>query len=497
MKLSSSLARPLSSRLSSTCSRHASSLYAVKPTTTTYWCGNIVFGNKQVAAGSVDVKQGVITGLHPGESYRDAKFRAQPEHLIDLGEVYCLMPGLIDVHTHISALGRDWEGYETATAAAAAGGITTLMSMPLNSLPPTVNVEALHLEKQAANDAHLFVDVGLWGGILPNSFDDLPRLLDSPFIFGIKAFLAPLPPTAGYTAVTPQQLQRVAHESGSRNIPILVHAELMTTEQQDAQTALAYANGPAESYQTHVESRPVAWERDAVQVVCDIVQANICDMHVVHLSDAGCLRIVQRTKTAATEKRLTVETCPHYLLFAMQELPNDDTKYKCFPPIRDSANRDKLWQNGIQPGLIEMIASDHSPCEPHMRKSPLREAWGGLTGLQYQLPATWTAACRRGYSIADISKWWSQQPASLVPSLGAKKGAFKLGYRADMVYWDPNHVGAPSTYSEEYHRWKGDCVYSDLVLKGRVLGTWVSGVHVYDGWADRHLEAPAQLMMRQ
>ena len=158
----SSLARPLSSRLSSTSSRHASSLSSVKPITATYWCGDIVYENNKVAAGSVDVRQGVITGLHPGESYRDAKFRAQP-HFYDLGEAYCLMPGLIDVHTHISALGRDWEGYTSATAAAAAGGFTTLMNMPLNSLPPTVNMEALHLEQQAANDAHLFLSTWDYG----------------------------------------------------------------------------------------------------------------------------------------------------------------------------------------------------------------------------------------------------------------------------------------------------------------------------------------------
>jgi allantoinase len=270
----------------------------------------------------------------------------------------------------------------------------------------------------------------------------------------------------------------------------------MTTQQQDAQADFAYSHGAAESYQTHVNSRPTAWEQDAVQIVCDIVQDDLCDMHIVHLSDAGCLKIIQQAKKASTEKRLTVETCPHYLLFAMEDLPDGDTKYKCFPPIRASKNREKLWRDGIQSGLIDMIASDHSPCEPHMRKGPLREVWGGLTGLQYQLPATWTAAREHGYSIADLSKWWSQQPASLVPSLASRKGTFKLGYQADMVYWDPDHIGAPSAYSDEYHRWKGDCVYSELPLQGRVLGTWVSGVHVYDGWDDKHLEAPGRLMRR-
>jgi allantoinase len=443
----------------------------------------------------VDVRGGKIVAIYPHETYRDAKFRAS-ERLYDLGEAYHLMPGLIDVHTHISALGRQWEGYTSATQAAAAGGITTLMGMPLNSLPPTVNRDALHMEQQAARDADMFVDVGLWGGILPESMDDLPALLQSPCIFGIKAFLAPLPPSAGYASITPAQLRHVAQQCGDCQLPILVHAELMTTEMQDEQTKVAYAHGPANSYETHVQSRPAAWEQDAVRVVCEIVQDDLCDMHVVHLSDAGCLDMIHKTKQQQTTKRLTVETCPHYLLFAMEELPADSTLYKCFPPIRQDRNRQALWQKGIQSGLIDMVASDHSPCTPEMRQGSLQEAWGGLTGLQYQLPATWTAARSRGFSVADIVRWWSRAPASLVPSLAARKGSLLPGYQADLVWWDPAHSGPPSEWSKEYHRWTGDCVFSDMTLDGRVLGTWVRGAHVYNGWDDEHLTAPGALMQR-
>lgn len=499
MKELSSLTRSLSPRhlYRRHRRRHYATYTASNPTsTTTFWCGRVVFENNKVTQGSVHVRNGVITGLYPGESYRDAKSRAGVDRVHDLGETYCLMPGLMDVHTHISALGRDWEGYTTATQAAAAGGFTTLMGMPLNSLPPTVNLEALELEQRAAKDAHLFVDVGLWGGILPESFNELPRLLESPYIFGIKAFLAPLPATAGYAAVTPHQLQKVAEQCGPRDLPILVHSELMTTEQQDEQTELAYGHGLSDSFRTHVDSRPVAWEQDAVEVVCDIVKDGVCSMHIVHLSDAGCLNMIEQTKQATTKKCLTVETCPHYLLFAMEELPDGETLYKCFPPIRQAQNREQLWQDGIKSGLIDMIASDHSPCEPHMRRGPLRQVWGGLTGLQYQLQATWTAARERGYHIADISRWWSRAPASLVPSLSSRKGEFKLGYRADMVWWDPDHIGAPAVYAQEYHRWKGDCVYAEQTLRGRVLGTWVFGVHVYDGWDDQHLETPGELLCR-
>ena len=466
-----------------------------RPVTTTLWCGQVVYENT-VTQGSVDIRQGKIVALYQGESYRDAKFRAG-ERLVDLGEAYCLMPGMIDVHTHISALGRNWEGYTTATQAAAAGGITTLMGMPLNSIPATVNLDAVHMEQQAARDADLFVDVGLWGGIIPGSFSDLPALLESPFVFGIKAFLAPLPPTAGYESISPEQLRDIAKLCGLSNKPILVHAELMTTEEQDEQTALAYACGPADSYETHVKSRPTRWEQDAVKVVCDIVQDGLCNMHIVHLSDSGCLKIIEQTKKQRQgEKRLTVETCPHYLLFTMEELPCDNTKYKCFPPIREKFNRSNLWERGIASSLIDMVASDHSPCEPEMRQKSLREAWGGLAGLQYQLQATWTPARDRGYTVADMNRWWSRNPASLVPSLSRRKGSLKEGYQADLVWWDPDFLGQPKMYTKEYHRWKGDCVFHDMTLQGRVLGTWVGGAHVYDGWEEKHLETAGKLMQQ-
>ena len=476
--------RPLNQRL--LVSRYASSL--------TFWCGNVVYDDGQVTHGSVVVSKGKITELYPGESYRDAKFRAG-DTLHDLSESFCLMPGLTDVHTHISGL-REFEGYSSATKAAAAGGITTLMGMPLNSLPPTVNLDALYMEQEAVKEADMFVDVGLWGGVIPESLHDLPALLKSDYIFGIKAFLAPLPPSAGYAAVTPTQLHEIAKQCGVRNLPILAHSELMTTEQQDEQTALAYAEGPTESYETHVKSRPPVWEQDAVQIVCDIVMDELCDMHIVHLSDAGCLDMIRKTKQSKGEKRLTVETCPHYLLFAMEDLPNGNTLYKCFPPIRQDQNRRALWQNGIKTALIDMVASDHSPCEPHMRQGSLRETWGGLTGLQYQLPATWTAARERGYTVADIYRWWCREPSLFVPSLSQRKGTIKTGSQADLVWWDPEHSGPPSEYAQEHHRWTGDCVFSDMRLQGRVLGTWVSGAHVYDGWDDQHLATSGKLMRR-
>jgi allantoinase len=489
-------------------------------TTTTYWCGQTVLGDNGVTAGSIDVRKDTIVNCYPHETYRQAKQRVGGT-VVDLGNEYCLVPGLVDVHTHISAVGRTWEGYETATQAAAAGGITTLMGMPLNSLPPTSSVAAMELERAAAAQADLCVDVGLWGGVLPpepggsdmNS-SSLHALIESDFIFGIKAFLAPLPSSAGYAAVSPKALRQAAHVCGKAGLPMLVHAELMSQEEWEQHTESVYAtNSDTDSYRTHVATRPAAWEQAAVRSVCQIVQDDVCDMHIVHLSDAGCLEMIRQTKEQVVarrhssssggnhkrRRRLTVETCPHYLLFTEEEISNDnDTAvyYKCFPPIRSKANQKRLWQDGLHTGLIDMIASDHSPCEPDMRVASLRDAWGGLTGLQYQLPATWTAAQEQGASLTDLVRWWCTKPASLVPTLAKRKGRLAPGYQADFCWWDPSHEGQPSATSREYHRWKGDSVYAQQSLQGRVLGTWVAGQHVYDGWVDEHLTAPGTMLRR-
>jgi allantoinase len=484
-------------------------------------------GHHPVTPGSIDVRNGSIVACRPHESHRQATQRVGHDNVIDLGESYCLMPGLVDVHTHISAVGRTWEGYDSATQAAAAGGVTTLLNMPLNSMPPVTTLAAVAAERDAAAQADLCVDVGLWGGVLPSSLssslepqpsadneDPLGALVACDSIFGIKAFLAPLPPTAGYAAVSPAQLRQAARVCGAAGLPLLVHAELMSAVEWQAQTESTYATSAAPaSYRTHVASRPAAWEEAAVQELCQIVRDGLCDMHIVHLSAAACLDIIRHTKEppqqpssvshdahrANNRRRLTVETCPHYLLFTEEEIAKDNdtaVSYKCFPPIRSQANQERLWKDGLRSGLIDMIASDHSPCEPDMRRGSLRDAWGGLTGLQYQLPATWTAAQVHGASLTDLVRWWCTQPAALVPTLATRKGRLAPGFQADFCWWDPTHVGRPADTSREYHQWKGDSVYCQKSLQGRVLGTWVAGQHVYDGWADEHLAAPGKMLRR-
>jgi len=457
---------------------------------------------------------GYIESIYPSISPSEAKELSTRRNLdlVVLGDSIALSPGLIDVHCHISELGRDWEGYHTATRAAAAGGITTLMGMPLNSIPATSTVNALQQEIRAASKVDMMADVGLWGGAVPsNTSDDdglasLGQLLDAG-VFGLKAFLAPLPPDAGYETVTPEQLRCAAKICGEKNKPLLVHSELMTQENQDVKADESYKGRGKGSYEAHVASRPAQWERSAVQVVCDLTTD--CHMHVVHLSDAGCLDIIKKTKRQLSQQRkrrkkgnLTVETCPHYLLFDSESLPDGDTRYKCFPPIRSKNNQKELWRGLLgdinNPSLVDMIASDHSPCTPDLRlqdTSDVRKAWGGLTGLQYQLPATAMALNRafgtddeekdRDYDmLASLADWWSNAPSHLVPGLSLFKGTIDIGQQADLCAWDSNHVGKPSEFSVEHHRWKEGGVYADMNLRGRVVGTWLRGVRVYDGETD-------------
>ena len=428
---------------------------------------------------------GHIDSIHPTFSLNDAKQLALKRNLIltdlssESARPIALSPGLIDVHTHISELGRCWEGYHTSTRAAAAGGITTLMGMPLNSIPATTTVEALSQEIDAANKVRLMADVGLWGGAVPSNLsspegiDELKNLLDGG-VFGLKAFLAPLPPDAGYETVTSSQLGIAATICGKRGKPLLVHSELMTQEQQDAKAEEAYAGKSDGSYEAHVASRPAEWEQNAVQVVCDL--SDRCHMHVVHLSDSGCLDIIEQAKRHLAETKsgtgnLTVETCPHYLLFDVESMSDGDTRYKCFPPIRSKHNQDELWRRGLfgEDGndfpLIDMIASDHSPCAPDLRmqeSNNVRRAWGGLTGLQYQLPATAMAMHqyiieRRGTEetsgeeeeelnqmLTQLAEWWSAAPSRLVPGLAAFKGSIDVGRQADLCAWDTSYIGRPS-----------------------------------------------------
>jgi allantoinase len=271
----------------------------------------------------------------------------------------------------------------------------------------------------------------------------------------------------------------------------------MTERELKETTEKAFQEHGAHSYLAHMLSRPPNWEQAAVEVVCEA--ASHCHMHIVHLSDSGSLEIIRQTKEDPA-KRISVETCPHYLLLDYSLCQDGATFLKCFPPIRDPENRERLWE-GMEKGLIDMVASDHSPCQPGMRCMDtfnIQEAWAGLSGLQYQLPATWTEAFDRKFNPHDMAEWWSRSPCSLVAGMLNIKGSIEANKQADFCFWDPEHVGAPIGYCQEYHRWRGTSYYaSNSNLRCRVLGTWVRGVKVYDGEHDRHLAAAGNYLLNQ
>ena len=505
--------------------------------------------SQRLQQGSVLIdSDGTIQQCFPGQTEESAKqlSSSTPDcHFQTFGPDSVLLPGLMDVHCHISELGdRDWEGYYSATRAAAAGGLTTLMGMPLNSLPPTVDNNALWAEQQRATDTPLLADVGLWGGVLPETLcdgrfeHDMIRMGQSRpdgtngtvhdgGVLGIKAFLAPLPVAAGYQAISPSELETVASHCGQAGIPLLVHSELMTMNEVERQTEDAYTS-QEDPFRAHAASRPALWEREAIRVVCAL--ADRCHMHIVHLSDAGSLDLIRATKRQSGT-RLTVETCPHYMMFSQESVTT--TQLKCFPPIRDESNRQSLWNDGLLHGgsfddgeenaLIDMVGSDHSPCTPSMREGPMREVWGGVAGLQYQLPATLTSMDRHmkvsdrtenegrydhnnntssssshddddDYANADVdnddnklrwlSKWWSKAPSELIPGFSSIKGTIETGKQADLCVVDPTALFA----GKERHRWKNCSPFSTMPLRGKVVAAFVNGTRVYDGETDQLID---------
>lgn len=386
-----------------------------------------------------------------------------------------ISPGLIDVHVHVSAVGgRGWEGYATATKAAAAGGITTIVGMPLNSLPPTVSVDALEAEVAKAAAEGLHCDVGLWGGVVPSSLGRLQPLLADERVLGLKAFLSPLPRSAGYEAVHPDELRTAAKAAASAAVPLLVHCELMTTAEMEAlQPDITADPNASRRFATFLATRPPLFERRAIEALVGLVEEiPSLRAHVVHLSDAGSLQLLRQAKRASGG-RLSVETCPHYLVFSAEEVPDGETRLKCLPPIRGAANREGLWE-GLSDGTVDLIASDHSPCAPELRalsSGDFLTAWAGISGLQSSLQATWTAAASRGWSLTNLSHWWSEGPATLA-GLTARKGRIAAGMDADLVVWSPE---APGVSDRLYTRHAGSPYAGRSGLLGRVRLTLVRG----------------------
>jgi allantoinase len=338
--------------------------------------------------------------------------------VVALADDEVLLPGLVDTHVHVNDPGRsDWEGFETATRAAAAGGVTTIVDMPLNSLPPTTTVAALEAKKEAARGkAH--VDVGFWGGIVPTNLDDLAALHDAG-VFGFKCFLI----HSGvdeFPHVTEDELRAALTRLRSRDALTIVHAE-------DPHEVTE----PGPGYQAFLDSRPHAAETHAVTTVVDLASETGARLHVLHLSSGEAVRHVRTAKELGL--RVTAETCPHYLTFVAEEIGDAATEFKCCPPIRDAANREQLWR-ALREDLVDLVVSDHSPCTPDLKQGDFATAWGGIASLQLGLPAVWTQARQRGHGLADVVRWMAANPADLVGL--TRKGRIAPGADADLVVLD-------------------------------------------------------------
>ena len=380
-----------------------------------------------------------------------------------------IMPGLIDCHVHINEPGREeWEGFDTATRAAAAGGITTLIEMPLNADPVTTTRDAFE-KKVTATVGKLHVNCGFWGGIVPENIDDLDGLIESG-VFGIKAFLT----HSGideFPNVREEDLREGLPILKRHNVPLLVHAEL--DQPNDSQQNLD--ENPT-SYQAYLKSRPKSWEDGAIQLMIDLCKEFETPIHIVHLSSSNSIELLSNAKEAGLP--ISTETCPHYLFFNAEEIPDGQTQYKCAPPIREQTNNDKLWQ-AAKDGLFSFIVSDHSPALPEIKElksGNLKKAWGGIAGLQFNLPVFWTKARNYDFSVTEISQLMSTNVATFL-KMEDRKGAIAEGYDADLTVWDPKDS---FEVTKEIINFRHKITpYLGHRLEGVVRRTYVAGELVY------------------
>ncbi|HEY0498704.1 MAG TPA: allantoinase AllB [Kutzneria sp.] len=405
---------------------------------------------------AVGIKDGRIAALEPMEN------PPVSASTIWLDDDEVLLPGLVDTHVHVNDPGRsEWEGFDTATRAAAAGGVTTIVDMPLNSLPPTVDPDALRVKRKAAA-GRVYVDVGFWGGAVPGN---LPQLapLHKAGVFGFKCFLL---------------------DSGVPEFPPLTHFELadalralrefdglMIVHAEDAEVIDAAPPSCGRRYRDFLASRPRKAENEAIKAVIALARRTGARVHVLHLSSADALPLIAEAK--ADGLRITAETCPHYLCFNAEDIPDGATQFKCCPPIREDANRDALWQ-GLADGVIDFIVSDHSPCTEDLKRldtGDFGHAWGGVASLQLGLPAVWTEARRRGFDLSRVVAWMATKPALLAGF--ARKGRIAVGADADLSTFAPDEPFTVDVHKLAHRN--PVTPYHGRELTGVVRTTWLRG----------------------
>jgi allantoinase len=421
----------------------------------------------QLAPASIHISNETITAV---ADYDDVPAGCPID---DAGANAVVMPGLVDTHVHVNEPGRtDWEGFATATRAAAAGGVTTLIDMPLNSIPPTTTLAGFEAKLAAARE-QCHVDVGFWGGIVPGNAGEIAALFDAGVV-GFKCFLV----HSGvdeFPNVTEADLRLAMPELARLGAVLIVHAELPGPIEAESKS-IAAETDPIR-YATFLRARPREAENDAVELMISLSRETGARVHIVHHSSADALPLLRAAK--ASGLNITAETCPHYLFFAAEEIPDCATQYKCCPPIRERANREQLW-DALADGTIDMVVSDHSPCPPEMKlreTGDFMKAWGGISSLQFRLPVMWTAARKRNHTVADLVAWLCRAPAQLV-DLDDRKGSIAVGHDADIVIWNPD-----AEFQVEpgaiHHRHKLT-PYEGRTLNGVVEKTFLRGRLIYD-----------------
>jgi allantoinase len=405
--------------------------------------------------------------------------------LHDFGD-HVLLPALVDSHVHINEPGRtEWEGFWTATRAAASGGVTTLVDMPLNCIPETIDAEAL-VAKRIAARGKAWVDWAAWGGVVRGNSDSLSALAAAG-VPGFKCFLIHSG-IDGFACVSEEDLRSALAKLRGTGLPLLAHAEVAGPVEEA--TASLHASGADwRKYSTYLASRPDAAEVDAIALLIRLAEEFQTPIHIVHLASAQALPLLAEARARGVP--ITVETCVQYLWFAAEEITDGATQFKCAPPIRSAANRDALWA-ALEDGLIDLVATDHSPCPPEMKRREEGRwdlAWGGIASLGLALPVMCTALLRRGTDLNNgmerIAQWMSAGPAKLAGLTGCK-GALVAGADADFVVFNPNAMWKVA--EEDLHFRHKFSPYLGADLQGRVLETWLRGERIFS--SDRFGDAP-------
>lgn len=409
--------------------------------------------------------------------------------VLDAGDLV-VMPGLVDSHVHVNEPGRtEWEGFASATRAAAAGGITTIVDMPLNSIPATTTVAALEA-KQAAAEGRLWVDVGFHGGVVPENLADLAPLCRAG-VLGFKCFLVPSG-VDEFGHVGEAELTPALEVLGDAGVPLLCHAEL---EGPIAAAAAATLGASPYRYLTYLRSRPPSAEDQAIGLLIELARRRPgAQVHVVHCASATALELLGAARQEGVA--IGAETCPHYLHLRAEDVPDGATEFKCAPPIREGENREGLWR-GVTSGVLDMVVSDHSPCTPELKRQgggDFMAAWGGIASLQLTLPVVWSEMRRRGIALERLVDWMCQAPARLV-GLDRRKGALRRGFDADLVVWDPDAElvvdGATLQHRSPLTPYHGERLF------GAVRTTVLGGRVIYDAGAGGHQGRPSGRMLRR